>query len=204
VRGNNLPEIRLVAFGDWIHSYLSPRQSVDCNPSSRRRFFHHRRRHNHLSGRNPLQPRSTILPASPSFSNARLPTLVAFSCDERVREKESEKDRERRARNREALTGILNIGDSSQCSFFDIHPPVSSPIAPSPSTIPAWSPFPSRSFRSFHPLVNHRCPTSIHRSRRNSRATTRLSPIRALGTMRLQRESQISSASPPTLPFRGA
>lgn len=33
MRGNNLPEIRLVAFGDWIHSYLSPRQSVDCNPS---------------------------------------------------------------------------------------------------------------------------------------------------------------------------
>lgn len=32
--GNNLPEIRLVAFGDWIHSYLSPRQSVDSERST--------------------------------------------------------------------------------------------------------------------------------------------------------------------------
>lgn len=84
--GNNLPEIRLVAFGDWIHSYLSPRQSVDSERSTPSPSL--------PLGlpppfQQPLQPRS---PPTPFFS---FPTSFSRSAKPR------------------SLTGILNTVDSS-------------------------------------------------------------------------------------------
>lgn len=122
--GNNLPEIRLVAFGDWIHSYLSPRQSVDCNPSLGVAFSPspppYRHRHHHLFGRNPLAtPRARSTVPFPAHS---LTSAVFFS----PRREENAKPR--------SLMGILNTDDSSV--LFPRHPFSPYPLAPSAGCLP--------------------------------------------------------------------
>lgn len=89
VRRNNLPEIRLVAFGDWIHSYLSPRQSVDCNPSP------------------PPSP-PPLLP--PPFRSSPATPIYRFPLPAFPRDEENAKLR--------SLMGILNTDALSSASIF--------------------------------------------------------------------------------------
>lgn len=121
MRGNNLPEIRLVAFGDWIHSYLSPRQSVDSNPSpgvasSTIAAF-------------PVASCNPDLPLLPSPQRRRHPTPAAFSRDEEERETAKSHGNFKHRRFVSAL--------SSAAVLFH-RPPW-----------PPWTPLPSRSSRSF-------------------------------------------------------
>jgi len=168
VRGNNLLEIRLVAFGDWIHSYLSPRQSVDSNPSS------------------PDVASSTLaaFPVTPCNLDP-IPSSVSATKTAGIQHRPLSLAMRKSAKPR-SLTGILNTAASS----------VLFPQRPSSFIVPRWTP--PRFFRSFFLPLNPPPIGTRERQRASRRGTWRnVVTARSPRHLRIPRGVRKSRASSP-------